>query len=45
MQQEPEVIGVEEFVYFDPVHKVRFSFHPVTLEAKVEQEGDIDEGA
>jgi hypothetical protein len=30
---------VEEFVYYDPVKKVRFSFHPVTLEARIEEEG------
>jgi hypothetical protein len=29
-------------VYYDPVKKVRFSFHPVTLESKV-QESDISE--
>jgi hypothetical protein len=30
---------VEEFVYYDPVKKVKFSFHPITLEAKIEEQG------
>jgi hypothetical protein len=29
---------VEEFVYYDPVKKVKFSFDPITLEAKIEEE-------
>jgi F-actin capping protein alpha subunit len=29
---------VEEFVYYDPVKKLKFSFDPHTLEAKVEEE-------
>ncbi|CDW79564.1 f-actin capping protein alpha subunit [Stylonychia lemnae] len=29
---------VEEFVYYDPVKKAKFSFHPITLEAKIEEE-------
>jgi hypothetical protein len=36
-QQQPT--EVEEFSYYDPVQKIRFSFHPITLEAKIEQEG------
>ena len=27
-------------MYFDALHKVMFSFHPVTLEAKIEYEGE-----
>lgn len=30
--------GVEEFVYYDPVKKIKFSFDPITLKAQVEQE-------
>ena len=29
---------VEEFVYYDPVKKLKFSFNPITLEARVEEE-------
>lgn len=29
---------MEEFVYYDPVRKIRFSFHPVTLDSKIEEE-------
>jgi hypothetical protein len=32
---------VEEFVYYDPNKKLKFSFDPVTLEARIEQE-DVD---
>jgi hypothetical protein len=28
----------EEFVYYDPVKKLKFSFDPITLEARVEEE-------
>ncbi len=43
VQQEPEPVveqqqSVEEFVYYDPVQLVKFSFDPITLEAKVEEE-------
>lgn len=34
--QHQEVI--EEFVYYDPNKKLKFSFNPVTLEARVEEE-------
>lgn len=30
--------SVEEFVYYDPVKKVKFSFDPITLEARLEEE-------
>jgi len=30
---------VEDFVYYDPVRKIKFSFNPLTLEAKVEEHG------
>jgi hypothetical protein len=26
-------------VYYDPVKKVKFSVHPITLEAKIEEQG------
>lgn len=29
---------MEDFVYYDPVKKLKFSFDPITLEARVEQE-------
>jgi hypothetical protein len=29
---------VEEFVYYDPVKKIKFSFDPITLEARIEEE-------
>lgn len=29
---------MEEFVYYDPVKKIKFSFDPITLEARVEEE-------
>ena len=29
---------VEEFVYYDPVKKVKFSFDPITLEARIEED-------
>ena len=29
---------VEEYLYYDPVRKMKFSFHPLTLEAKIEEE-------
>ena len=29
---------VEEFVYYDPNKKLKFSFDPVTLEARIEEE-------
>lgn len=29
---------VEEFVYYDPVKKIKFSFDPISLEARVEEE-------
>ena len=32
---------MEEFVYYDPAKKVKFSFHPVTLEARIEEQ-DVD---
>jgi len=32
------VSEVEDFVYYDPVQKIKFSFNPLTLEAKVEEE-------
>lgn len=35
-QQTQEV--VEEFVYYDPNKKLKFSFDPVTLEARIEEE-------
>lgn len=28
----------EEFVYYDPVKKVKFSFNPITYEARLEEE-------
>ena len=28
---------IEEFVYYDPAKKIKFSFHPITLEAKLEE--------
>jgi hypothetical protein len=31
-----EISEIEEFVYIDPVQKIKFTFHPVTLEAKIE---------
>lgn len=34
--QQQEV--VEEFVYYDPVRKLKFSFDPITLEARIEEE-------
>ncbi len=37
-QPEPQY-EVEEFVYYDPIQKLKFSFHPVTLDAKIEEEG------
>jgi hypothetical protein len=37
---------VEEFVYYDPVKKIKFSFHPITLEAKIEEQGvDYESGS
>jgi len=37
---------VEEFYYYDPVKKAKFSFHPITLEAKIEEENvDIEASA
>ena len=30
--------SVEEFVYYDPARKIEFSFNPVTLEGKIEEE-------
>ena len=30
--------SVEEFVYYDPVRKIEFSFNPITLEARIEEE-------
>ena len=44
MHEEPaaeeiqQVQHVEEFVYYDTVRKVKFSFNPITLEAKIEEE-------
>lgn len=43
MQEEPEPVveqqqSVEEFVYYDPVQRIKFSFDPITLEAKIEEE-------
>jgi hypothetical protein len=37
-QSAPVVESVEEFVYYDPVKKVKFSFDPLTLEARIEEE-------
>ena len=37
-EEAPQVQHVEEFVYYDPVRKVKFSFNPITLEAKIEEE-------
>jgi len=34
---EQVVFGVEEFVYYDPVKKLKFSFDPITFEAKIEE--------
>ena len=36
---EQVVQSVEDFVYYDPVKKVKFSFNPLTLEARIEEEG------
>jgi hypothetical protein len=34
---------VEDFVYYDPVMKMKFSFNPLTLEAKIEEQStDIE---
>ena len=33
-----QVQVVEEFVYYDPVKKVKFSFDPITLEARIEED-------
>ena len=30
---------VEEFVYFDPVKKIKFSLNPLTMEGKIEESG------
>jgi hypothetical protein len=34
-----QVVGVEEFVYYDSLHKLKFYFHPVTMEVRIEEEG------
>ena len=35
-EEQEKQYEVEEFVYYDPILKVKFSFHPVTLDVKVE---------
>ena len=37
-QQAQHQEVVEEFVYYDPNKKLKFSFDPVTLEARIEEE-------
>jgi len=37
-QQTQHQEVVEEFVYYDPNKKLKFSFDPVTLEARIEEE-------
>ena len=36
--EQTQVLEVEEFVYYDPIQKIKFSFHPVTLEGRIEEE-------
>ena len=43
---EQQVQSVAEFVYYDPAKKVKFSFHPITLEARIEEENvDLESGS
>jgi hypothetical protein len=37
--ENTQVVGVEEFVYYDCLHKLKFYFHPVTMDVTIEEEG------
>ena len=37
------IAGITNFAYIDGLSKQKFSFHPITLESRVEQEGAGDE--